>query len=249
MHAAGIYEDKGASPESGSCISDFVTSSYTPTLSTLLETPKTTPLRPFKLLGVAQSAAEELAVIPQTKNELHTIYKHAARRAGEELSTTFLGLDGASATVERVREEMAKCPWVHMASHGTQNATDPLKSALFLEGERLELLEIIRDPVPNAEFIFLSACQTATGDRTLPEEAVHLASGMLFAGYPSVVGTLWSIKDMDGPAVADVFYGSLFRERRPDPRQTAHALHEAVSKLRKEGAALTSWVPFIHIGL
>ncbi|CAE6487268.1 unnamed protein product [Rhizoctonia solani] len=47
----------------------------------------------------------------------------------------------------------------------------------------------------NKGLAFLSACQTATGDTNLPDEAVHLASGMLMAGYPSVIATMWSVMD------------------------------------------------------
>lgn len=57
----------------------------------------------------------------------------------------------------------------------------------------------------------LSACQTATGDAKLPEEAVHLAAGMLAIGFQSVVGTMWSLGDADAPVVADAFYESLLK--------------------------------------
>src|ERR1700733_6751721 len=41
--------------------------------------------------------------------------------------------------------------------------------------------------------------QTAKGDSKLPEEAIHLAAGMLMVRYGSVVGTMWSIRDDDAP--------------------------------------------------
>jgi hypothetical protein len=39
---------------------------------------------------------------------------------------------------------------------------------------------------------------------------MHLASAMLFAGFRSVVGTMWLICDADGPVVAEVLYSELF---------------------------------------
>lgn len=33
------------------------------------------------------------------------------------------------------------------------------------------------------DFAFLSPCQTATGEKHLSDEAIHMAAGMLFAGY------------------------------------------------------------------
>jgi CHAT domain-containing protein len=42
---------------------------------------------------------------------------------------------------------------------------------------------------------FLSACETATGDREIPDdsEALHLAATLLIAGFQSVVATMWYV--------------------------------------------------------
>jgi CHAT domain-containing protein len=105
-------------------------------------------------------------------------------------------------------------------------------------------------PLLLAELAFLSACQTATGAKRLPEEAVHLTAGMLLAGYCGVIATMWSIKDNDAPFVADEVYAYLFKDQRLEPKRAAHALHHAVQKLRKDkGVPFLSWVPFIHVGI
>jgi CHAT domain-containing protein len=38
---------------------------------------------------------------------------------------------------------------------------------------------------------FLSACETAKGDGKTPDEAMHLAASLLFAGFRGVVATMW----------------------------------------------------------
>jgi CHAT domain-containing protein len=38
---------------------------------------------------------------------------------------------------------------------------------------------------------FLSACETAKGDATTPDEAMHLAASLLFAEFGGVVATMW----------------------------------------------------------
>jgi CHAT domain-containing protein len=43
----------------------------------------------------------------------------------------------------------------------------------------------------NLSLAFLSACETAKGDNGTPDEAMHLAGVMLFAGFRSVIGTMW----------------------------------------------------------
>ena len=54
----------------------------------------------------------------------------------------------------------------------------------------------------HTELAVVSACQTAKGDSELPEEAIHLAAGMMMASYGSVVATMWSIRDDDAPIIA-----------------------------------------------
>ncbi|KZV67575.1 hypothetical protein PENSPDRAFT_653966 [Peniophora sp. CONT] len=97
----------------------------------------------------------------------------------------------------------------------------------------------------------LSACQTATGDETVPEEVVHLAAGMLMTGFQSVVATMWSIDDDDAPVVMEAFYGYLLNEARGDSAQSSYALHHAVKRLQEKVGVknVLKWAPFIHLGV
>jgi CHAT domain-containing protein len=148
-------------------------------------------------------------------------------------------------------KEMKDSNWVHLACHGAQRQDEPTKSALILQDGHLTLEEIIKLDLPRAEFAYLSACQTTTGEEKLSDEAVHIAGGMLLAGYRGVVATMWSIQDDLAPEVADEFYRRIMEgERRPDNRKAAEALHFAVQKLRRRGdVPLTSWIPFVHLGV
>jgi CHAT domain-containing protein len=131
-----------------------------------------------------------------------------------------------------------------------QRPDEPTKSALLLQDGPLTLEEIIKLDLPNAEFAFLSACQTTTGDEKLSEEAVHIAGGMLLAGYRGVVATMWSIRDDLAPEVADEFYAHIMQDgKAPDATKAAEALHISVQKLRKKpGVPLIAWIPFVHLG-
>jgi CHAT domain-containing protein len=155
------------------------------------------------------------------------------------------------ATIEKVQHGMKDSRWVHFACHGVQSAS-PTESALLLAGSsRLTLSNIIQLSLPNADLAFLSACQTATGSQVLQDESVHLAAGMLLAGYRGVIGTMWSIMDNDAPQVASDVYAHLLEVSPPDPTRAAEALHLAVQKLREQPGAMKSflcWVPFIHFG-
>ena len=109
-----------------------------------------------------------------------------------------------------------------------------------------------------ADLAFLSACQTSTGDEKLSEEAVHLAAGMLAAGYRGVVATMWSINDRYAPGVSEDFYANLINGAEDlNSENVACALHHATLKLRQRLAdlkldlesSLLVWVPYVHFGL
>ncbi|TDL17179.1 hypothetical protein BD410DRAFT_807513 [Rickenella mellea] len=135
---------------------------------------------------------------------------------------------------------MEQCSWVHLACHGIQDELDPMASGLLLQDGRLHLSKIIQKRLPHAEFAFLSACQTATGDGKRPEEAIHLAAGMLLAGYKGVIATMWSIRDDDGPFIADKVYAQLMKDGQPSGVHPAVALHKAVQELRKRSGSTFS---------
>ncbi|PVF91894.1 hypothetical protein CPB86DRAFT_261269 [Serendipita vermifera] len=74
---------------------------------------------------------------------------------------------------------------------------------------------------------------------------------MMLAGYRGVVATMWSIEDDLAPEVADEFYRHIMADGgRPDGRKAAEALHYSIQRLRKKGGIpLTSWIPFVHLGV
>ncbi|KAF8512786.1 CHAT domain-containing protein [Gautieria morchelliformis] len=241
IHAAGIYLK---TPE---CISDYVVSSYTPTISSLLSD-TSLPHSSSKMMVVVEPFTPGQVALPCTVDELRRI--EARVPAGKLVKLE-------SATVKEVVSHLPTTSIAHFACHGEQHPERPLDSALMLHDNPLKVSQIMQQPIPNGTLAFLSACKTATGDGNLPDEVIHLASTLLYAGFRGVVGTMWTIFDEDGPKVADAFYEYLFRDNsssnaedtfRPDTTQAARALHVAVAKLRAEGVSFKRWVPFIHLG-
>ncbi|KAG9089604.1 hypothetical protein FRC06_001465 [Ceratobasidium sp. 370] len=239
IHAAGLFDEK----DSTSKAYNHMVSSYTPTLSALL--PSSKPNSDFHgILTVGQANLGTLNALPATVEELGIISKHAR-------GISLTQLDDNRATPDTVLRAMRTHSWVHLACHAHQNAADPTKSCFQLHSETLDLARITEEPLEHAVFAFLSACQTASGDKDLPDEAVHLAAGMLMAGYQTVIATMWSINDKDAPLVTDKVYGHLLEGGIPDATRAARALHIAVEALRdKIGEEdFSAWVPFIHMGL
>ncbi|KAJ7082300.1 CHAT domain-containing protein [Mycena epipterygia] len=249
IHAAGLYGELGAD-----CISDYIISSYTPTLTALLDAPYRTTT-PFKMTAVIQPQSE-FSPLPATREELDNIRKQVPTQW-----LTALG-DTTDATVDQALSHLLQSSIVHFACHGRQDPANPLNSGLVLSDGRLKVSEIMRrrggaeeiDLGKTISFAFLSACETAKGDDNVPDEAMHLAATLLFAGFRGLVATMWQMADNDEPKIADSFYEYLFRNCDvnseplilPDLTEAAYALHLAVIKLRDEpDIPFTRWVPFL----
>ncbi|KAJ7692766.1 CHAT domain-containing protein [Mycena rosella] len=238
IHAAGTYDADGTD-----CVSDYVVSSYTPTLTALLNRP-TAAKTEFKMTAVIEPNAPNCPRLPGTVKELVNI----AKRVPKEWLTAI-----CSGTRREVMDHLRGSSVAHFACHGTQDQRNPLDSGLMLSDGRLKVSQIMeqlghdksRTPMSLA---FLSACETAKGDNITPDEAMHVAATLLFAGFHAVVATMWTIDDNDGPEVADTFYEYLFKDCTPHGNSSA--LHFSIAKLRKEpGMSFKRWVPFVHYGL
>ena len=249
IHAAGLYGSHGLG-QSKCALFNWAVSSYTPTLSALIQ-PSHSDIATSgtQLLAVVQPSAPGQTPLPGTLEELECIKERI-----EFTNVSLTLLEGSEATVTSVLEKMkvSEAGWVHFACHGVQDIASPTDSGLMLSDGRLKLSDIIKVSRMQGGLAFLSACQTAMGDKALSEEAIHLAAGMLLAGYGGVIATMWSIKDSDAPLVADKVYGRLFQNHdgHPDYRSASRSLHDAVQSLRdKSEKSYLSWVPFIHVGI
>ncbi|KAF8132578.1 TPR-like protein [Boletus edulis] len=247
VHAAGLYGTQYSSP--GHKVFDFVVSSYVPTLTILARSPDPSvpPSDDLCLLVVPQPSSDGQSPLRGVAQEL----RHIRTVVGNSPSACTTLIQSSVGTVEEVLGLMKNADWVHFACHGIQDLTKPTESGLCLaDGRRLKVSDIIGLSRSRGGLAFLSACQTAMGDEDLTDEAIHIAAGMLFAGYGGVIGTMWSISDRLAPVVARGVYEYLFRNgKMPDHREAARALHEAVGRLRESGESFVTWLPFIHVGL
>lgn len=195
------------------------------------------------IAGVSKTQNARDGDLPKINEEVEFIQQHADKN-------NVVTLMDNKATCSAVLDAMSACSWVHLACHGIQTRGDAMSSAFCLYDGRLHLSRVISQNFPHGDLAFLSACQTATGSEDLPEEAAHLAAGMLMAGYKGVIATMWSIRDSDAPIIANAVYSELFSGDRPDGRKAALALHNAVKVLQEEIGEenFIAWVPYIHMG-
>jgi CHAT domain-containing protein len=168
-----------------------VVSSYTPTLTSLSraqQTPTTYTIKDMRLVTV---------VAEQAHDSTMPFLRYAAQEAKEVAATaTKAGLAVSSvaqtASKEDVIASLASAHAVHFACHGIQDDAEPHKSHFCLGDGDLTISDLLGASMDHGFLAFLSACETAQGDLKHADEVVHLAATMLFAGFKSVVATMWS---------------------------------------------------------
>lgn len=264
IHAAGVYSGPLQTQE---CCSDYVVSSYTPTISALLRARKSNTKISSQGLRLLLTADAEggrthgLRPIWGVDSEVESI-RNIARANGRNVTSQQTG----HTSVEQVVQELPETHVLHLACHGVQDPYDPLESGFYLANERLTISKLMEVKLGHPFLAFLSACETAQGDRIQAHQSMHLASAMLFAGFKSVIATMWyvtsfvafenwpdcqpnrSISDDDGPLVARAFYQDILARDEIDIDVIAFAIDAAVTKLRHTGAEPKRWAPFVHFG-
>ncbi|WP_307132826.1 CHAT domain-containing protein [Streptomyces aurantiacus] len=220
LHAAGTALQK-------------VCSSYALTLGTLRRASANNAMPPApRVLAVAMPQTPGAGPIEGAAAEA----RHLAERYGAQV------LAGERATHDVVCAALPDYEVVHFACHSDG-------SGLLLQDHRtrpLTVFEISRLELPRAKLAYLSACTTSLGPRQLADEAVHLAAAFQQAGFPHVIGTLWSVEDAVAKSLCAEVYDAL---PSLDTTSAAEALHRATRDLSERYPDSPSlWAAFVHFG-
>ncbi|MEU9671788.1 CHAT domain-containing protein [Streptomyces bobili] len=235
VHAAGHHRDG-----TGRTVIDRVVSSYAPTLQAL-RFARSQPTASGPALVIAMPTTPNVPEdLPNAADEAEFLTAHLP-------GSTLLTSEGTAPTRQTVVELLPSHPIAHFACHGISDQADPSRSRLLLHDHQHDpftVMALAPIRLDQAYLAFLSACETAlTTDARLLDEAIHLASAFQLAGYPHVIGTLWSIADDAAFTLTKAFYQGL------PTKPPANALHDAVRSLRDRSAASPSlWASHIHIG-
>ncbi|MBB5871882.1 hypothetical protein F4553_005261 [Allocatelliglobosispora scoriae] len=237
LHAAGHHDDPSGSRRA---VLDRVVSSYTPSV---------------RALGNARSVAHRtgnggFAVgindIPDRLDlHLERAEPEAAAIAARLQIQPLLGPD---ATRQAVLSGLPGAAWAHFSCHGLANQDDPSRSYLALVDGPLYAAELFNARIEMPYLAYLSACTTAMGAVRLLDENISLAAAFQLAGFPHVIGTLWTINDW----VAERLARDLYQLVHPDAA-TWHSpglvLHDIVRRYRdrfRDDPDL--WASHIHYG-
>ncbi|KAJ6606188.1 CHAT domain-containing protein [Mycena vulgaris] len=247
VHAAAMYANPSKS-------APYYLSSYTSSLTALIAARQTLPNEGGNrtslpsLLLVGGSLVEGGTGKSCVEVEMDRIKKYIPANLAAIEENDFSNRDS-------VIECLPRHPWVHFACHGEQDTESPFKSCLYrFPDHKVTLLDIMRARPSNAKLAILSACRTATGDVSqTPDETLHVAQGLQFCGFKSVVGTLWEMSDDEGPQVFGYFY-QFFKRELPIGKQNVHTrsalcLRRTLNAMiEKNKMPVYEWINYVHIG-
>ena len=236
LHAAGPYM------EGRQNLADIYIPSYTPTLTALIRARRrdlsSSATRRKRFIAIGQANAVGANQLPSTGAELDIVGQRVVGLAA------FTRIEGEECCISRVVEELGENDWVHLACPGLPNSQKPFESAFALCDGHFTIHRIIGYDLKNAEFAYLSSSDTTVGDE---DEAIHLASAMQFAGFRSVIGTMWDVGDSEATKIAPIIYQYLVDgSDRLDHTRAAFALNKMMTS--DVDVPLDQRIVYIHLG-
>jgi CHAT domain-containing protein len=205
-----------------------------------------------------RSLAEELPALPETADELRAIAKILGAKS-EDIKL------GEAASVTTVKKEpLATYRVVYFATHAL--VAGEVEKFAKVKAEPALVLSIPDKPSEdddgllrasdvallkmNADFVVLSACNTAAGDKPGAEALSGLARAFFYAGAKSLVVSHWEVDSEATVALMD----GLFEALKANPRLShAEALRLSMSRMidnpsKPEWVQPRFWAPFIIVG-
>jgi hypothetical protein len=241
LHAALTSDDAASADNDSSSRHSRILSSYTPSMRALVSARSSSQRHADAralVVAIQDSPFQRgrgQRPLPQVCDET----RHVARLFADSVE-----LIDEMATVEAVRDALAGCTWAHFACHGDG-------SGLVMYDGVLTPPALAQAAAHSGAFCCLLACETATPDPKVSDEAVNPAMVIHISGFKHVIGSLWPIDSRDATAVAAALYEAMAVDGTLDADRTAEALDHAVETLKKRRAKeeeIGYWTQLVHIG-
>lgn len=224
---------------------DYVVSSFVPGFQTLAHARAQADRSSSGGGSRGEGTGTPRALIVSEPDDVLPGAESAARFSADALGTDMV-LVGADADLSTVRSALENSPRVQFGCHAHSSPDRPAGSWIQLpSGEALSVSDICRIRPDSARLAVLTACGTARSAERLSDEAIHITSAFLLAGYPQAVGTLWEVDS----AQIEPFLRSFYPQALDSAPSAAHAVHHAVRELkRKNPDSPHVWAAYIHAG-
>ncbi|MEP1032740.1 CHAT domain-containing protein [Ekhidna sp.] len=149
-------------------------------------------------------------------------------------------------------ESLGKYRYVHFATHGLVNESEPALSRIFLKPDATEDGSLYTGEIYNlnidADLVTLSACETGLGKVAKGEGIVGLSRALQYAGANNIIVSLWQVADASTAQMMIEFY-------KYNLNNEHHGYNAALRQAKlsllnsEEYARPYYWAPFILVGM
>jgi len=155
---------------------------------------------------------------------------------------------GDDATTSVLRAKAGNYDIVHLIAHFDLDRQHPQSSRIILgQGKGndgpLELNDVFGLDLRKTNLVVLSGCQSQRGSRTRGDDVIALSRAFIYAGSPSVIGSLWSVDDDATQHLMIAFYTHL-----KEGLSKAEALRSAQADIRHKYPNPYYWAGFVLTG-
>ena len=193
-----------------------------------------------------------LKPLKEAENEVREISKIFSRS---------LLLIGAEAREKKIREEIENFEIIHFATHSLVDERMPMYSSIMLNASRehpdnltienpddglLMLLEIFNLNLSRSKLITLSSCETGFGKLLNGEGIIGLSRAFIYAGSPSILASLWKVKDSPTSLLLQGFYSNIKNNNISKARALKNAQLQFINSNKYRHPFF--WSSFIIIG-
>ncbi len=195
--------------------------------------------------------------LPETADELCAV----ARSVNANDADLYLGARATETEIKRLSESggLAKYRYIHFATHGALSGQvrgspepglvlTPPDTATEADDGYLSASEISELKL-DADWVILSACNTAAGEAEDAESLSGLARAFFFAGARALLVSHWSV---NSGATVKLITGAISRMTADKSIGRAEALRQAMLSLIYAGADYdahpATWAPFVVVG-
>jgi len=188
--------------------------------------------------------SQNLNDLPGTEQEVNAISKLFSSNSKISIH------DDANETVVKSKE-VGNYNFLHFATHGVVDATDPAMSRIFLNGQGNEDGSLYCGEIynlnMNADLVVLSACETGLGKISTGEGVIGLSRALVYAGAKNIIVSFWKVADESTAELMVDFYKIHLQDKS---KSFSESLQHAKLDLMKNEkyASPYYWAPFVLIG-
>lgn len=248
VHAAGIHprrkpqiNQRKNDPSKWPNMHERVISSYLPTILLVDSHPEAENGPLDTVLHVSVDPSEQLISLEDERQVIDNALPQA------HINQLF----DDNATISAFRAALPECTLLHVSAHGWLDRNDSFEAGIDLFDGRFTLRDLAASRADKGQLAVLLTCDSASGDFTTPNEALHVAGAAQQAGFKEVVAATLPVRDDSVVPFVTTLYTDITAEPvdKTFAPAVAQAMTDAVDKLRMDSRYAVdplSWVPYAH---